>query len=96
MGELAKRIAISDPGTFEYSAAGPNRDGHVRLLRSPEENDPRGRTQAYQRLGRLRQGRARRPRREIPGQGSLLDELDKADANEESAGVTEGEVEDTP
>lgn len=96
VGETARRIATSDPGTFEYSAPAPNHDGHIKLLHSPEENDPRGRTQAYQRLGRLRPGRARRLRPEIPGQGSLLDELDKADGNDESADVIVVEAEDTP
>jgi hypothetical protein len=97
VGEAVSRIAAADSGTFEFFPATGNHDGHVKFLHNPEENDPRGRTQGFQRLARLRQGRLRRPRPEVPGQGSLLDELDKADNGDESADADadEAEAEDT-
>jgi hypothetical protein len=76
VGEASERIASADPDTFEYHPAAGNHDSFVKLLRTPEDNDPRGRTQAYQKLGRARQ-RRRAP--QVPGQLSLLDELEEAD-----------------
>lgn len=83
VAQAARDICADSGGTFEFSPARGNHEAFIRVLRSPEENDPRGRTQGYQGLART----ARRPgrkRQEVPGQGSLLDELDKADGSEES------------
>jgi len=90
VGRAAKEIAVSDPATFEYNPPKGNHDGFVKFLRNPEENDPRGRTQGYQRLARSGQRTVRR-RPEARGQMSLLDELDKADISEESAAMEEEE-----
>jgi len=81
-GQATREVAENAPSNFEYHPAQGNHDAYIRFLHSPEENDPRGRTQGYQRLARTAQ-RQRRQRPEIPGQGSLLDELDKADSGEE-------------
>lgn len=78
-GEVARRIASADPGTFEYHPPAGNHDGFVKLLRTPEDNDPRGRTQGYQRLARVRQTRRRGPDPTASGQLSLLDQLEEAD-----------------
>ena len=68
VGEAARAIANGDPATFEYHPAAANRDGLVRFLRTPEDNDPRGRTQAYQAL-------ARGPRRRRRGVAEDPDQL---------------------
>jgi len=84
VGQAVRNIAANAATTFEYCPSQGNHDAFVKFLHSPEQNDPRGRTQGYQGLARTAQ-RTRRRRPEIPGQGSLLDELEKADGNEESA-----------
>jgi len=93
IGEAARRIATSDNATFRYSPTSGNHDGHVRFLRSPEDNDPRGRTQAYQRLARLGQARLTADRREASAQASLLDELDRADVDNGDDAAPVGAVE---
>lgn len=92
VGEAARVIAQSDTATFEYHGPAPNDagGGFVRLLRSPEANDPRGRTQAYQALARSSQARRRRTRQHDPDQLDLLQELaqaDDEDATEEGEGM---------
>lgn len=77
VGDAARQIAAADPDTFEYHPTAGNHDGFVKLLRTPEENDPRGRTQTYQKLARIRQRKPPAP--QVPGQLSLLDELEEAD-----------------
>jgi hypothetical protein len=94
VGQAAKEVAASAATTFEYCPPQGNHDAFVKFLHSPEQNDPRGRTQGYQGLARTAQ-RPRRRRPEIPGQGSLLDELEKADSNEESALLEEEEGDET-
>jgi hypothetical protein len=83
VGESARKLASEHPDTFQYNSPTKNHDGFVKFLHSPEENDPRGRTQSYQRLARRGQGSRRRPP-VIEGQGNLLDELEKVDDNDES------------
>jgi hypothetical protein len=83
VAEAARNIAAEYSENFQYNGPAKNHDGHIKLLRSPEENDPRGRTQGYQRLARRGQS-PRRRRQVIEGQGNLLDELEKADDNEDS------------
>jgi hypothetical protein len=92
--QAAREVAASAATTFEYFASQGNHEAFVKFLYSPEQNDPRGRTQGYQRLARTAQ-RPRRRRPEIPGQGSLLDELDKADSNEEPAALEAEEGDET-
>jgi hypothetical protein len=77
VSDAVRCIAAAEPGTFEYHPAAGNHDGFVKLLRTPEDNDPRGRTQAYQRFARTRQRKRVAP--EVHGQLSLLDELEEAD-----------------
>jgi hypothetical protein len=56
-----RTIADQEPDTFAYEpGTSTRRDDLVRLLKTPEERDPRGRTQAYQAL-RDRSGRRRGP-----------------------------------
>jgi hypothetical protein len=47
VGEAAREVAKTDPATFSYDPPTANRDGLVRLLKTPEDNDTRGRTQSY-------------------------------------------------
>jgi hypothetical protein len=91
VGEVVQRIAVTDPDTFEYHSASGNHDAFVKLLRTPEDNDPRGRTQGYQRLARTRQ--RKRPSLPVPGQTSLLDELEEAD--NEGRNTVEEDAEET-
>ncbi|TDV52455.1 hypothetical protein [Actinophytocola oryzae] len=81
VGEAARQIAQSDTATFEYHPPPPNDPncGFVRFLRTPEDNDPRGRTQAYQALARSSQLRRKRTRQHDPDQLDLLQELLQAD-----------------
>jgi hypothetical protein len=80
VSDAARLIAERDPLIFKFHAPSPNREGWVSLLKTPESNDPRGRTQAYQALSRPDQARrGRKGSGIIPGQTNLLDELDKAD-----------------
>lgn len=95
VGEAARRIAERDPSVFKYHGPPPNRDGWVTLLKTPESNDPRGRTQSYQAL--TRPGQSRRGRRRsaiVEGQMDLLEELDKAD--EGTFDSREQQAEETP
>lgn len=94
VAEAAQRIAAADPETFEYHPAAPNHDSFVKLLRTPEDNDPRGRTQAYQKLARTRQ--RKRPAPQIPGQTSLLDELEEADNEGRTTADGDDETGGTP
>lgn len=79
----ARRLAKAQPEQFEYRpSTGARRDPVLGILKTPEEHDPRGRTQAYQALARsatAARGR-RRPRPQLEGQlDLLLDELDAGD-----------------
>jgi hypothetical protein len=85
--EAARRIAKADSGTFAYEAGTANREAMVRVLRTPEDNDTRGRTQAYQALARTGDTRRRRRRVSDPNQLDLFQELDEAD---------DGDEDDTP
>lgn len=92
VAEAARRIAAEDPATFMVEPATANRDGLVRLLRTPEDNDPRGRTQAYQALARRSHTRPRRAARSNPDQFDLLQELEQDDdlADEDDGPNDEG------
>ncbi len=79
-------IASGQPDNFSYEGrTGRRQEGLVRILRTPEDFDLRGRTQAYQAIGR--QGRPPRRRRPLvdPNQLDLLGELDAADTGEEDS-----------
>ncbi len=76
--QAARHIAATESTYFEYVQGGGNNDDLVRLLRTPEDNDPRGRTQAYQALGRGRQVRKRSPKVD-PNQLDLLREVEQVD-----------------
>jgi hypothetical protein len=91
IGEAARMIAQSDASTFEYYGPKPNDagGGFVRLLKTPEDNDPRGRTQAYQALARSSQVRRKRTRQHDPDQLDLLQELAQAD-DEDTTEAGEG------
>lgn len=78
VGEAVRGLAAADPATLSFEAPAPNRDGLVRMRRTPEDNDPRGRTQAYQALARTGQIR-RRATTADPNQLDLLAVLDQAD-----------------
>ncbi len=72
---------------FEYRprSEGPAEPA-VRLLRFPEEADPRGRTQQYQALRRQSE-QTRRKSPEIPGQLDLLaQEAEQLDDRDEANG----------
>jgi hypothetical protein len=90
IGEAARLIAESDAATFEYHGPTANDAGYVRLLKTPEDNDPRGRTQAYQALARSSQPRRKKTRPHDPDQLDLLRELMQAD-DEEDHVADEGE-----
>ncbi len=74
----ARRAADADSVHWQFRGpTGIDDEGIVRILASPEQADPRGRTQQYQAIrSRLERGRRRRPRLEIPGQGSLFEDSD--------------------
>jgi hypothetical protein len=76
--QAVRHIADTESTYFEYVAGGGNNDDVVRLLRTPEDNDPRGRTQAYQALARGRQMRKRSPKVD-PNQLDLLREVEQVD-----------------
>jgi hypothetical protein len=95
VGEAAREVAKADPATFSYDPPTANRDGLVRLLKTPEDNDTRGRTQSYQALARKDHTYRRRPRQLDPNQLDLLSELEQAeDVRDEDD--TQDEEEGTP
>lgn len=73
----ARAIADAEPDTFAYQSATGHHEALVRVLRTPEGNDPRGRTQAWQANGRPRH--TQRRREPDPNQMDLLRELDVTD-----------------
>ncbi|MBQ0990409.1 hypothetical protein KBX08_09940 [Micromonospora sp. H61] len=71
------KIVEAAPDRFAFDPpANVRPEGLIRFLRTPEDHDPRGRTQAYQALARTGQGASRR-RRVVPNpdQMDLLSEL---------------------
>lgn len=89
VAEAAGRVAEEDPATFQFVSTSSVREGLVRILRTPEDNDLRGRTQAYQAVGRPAGARRRRPRQEIPGQLDLLAALEPSDNDDTEESATE-------
>jgi hypothetical protein len=74
MSQAARRICAQASDNYLYQPDSQNREATVYILRTPEDADPRGRTQAYQALAR-RGGAPRRPRAEAPGQAPLFESL---------------------
>jgi len=70
-----RRIAQADPANFHYQPPLPNEPAIMHMIRTPEANDPRGRTQAYQALAR-RPGGRRCAQAVDPRQFDLLAELE--------------------
>jgi hypothetical protein len=94
VGRAVARMVEAAPDRFAYDPpAGPRQEGAVRFLRTPEDLQRRGRTQAYQALSRI--GKQTKARREpvIKGQLDLLRELDATDNGEEDppTAVDDGE-----
>lgn len=88
------RIVSAAPDRFAYDRkTGSRPEGLVRFLKTPEDLDPRGRTQAYQALGRSGRPQRSRPTAD-PNQLDLLQELDIGDNDEEDSVVPgeEGEA----
>ncbi len=94
VGAAVKRIAQDRPDNYRYR---PRTEGHqepaVEILRSPEDLDPRGRTQAYQAIGRP----PRRHRKGMPPPAGQLEldlatkELERLEAAEAGDGAEEEE-----
>jgi hypothetical protein len=85
--EAAVRAIVDDqPDKFAYEGrTGRRQEGLIRFLRTPEDFDLRGRTQAYQAIGRQGRPSGRRRSRVDPNQLDLLGELDAADTGEEDS-----------
>jgi len=77
--DALRQIATAEPEMFEYQVRTGNHDPRVRFLRTPEDNDPRGRTQGYQALARPAHTRHRRRPADDPDQLDLLRELEETD-----------------
>lgn len=77
--QALRQIGQDEPTQFQYQPSTGTRDSTVRFLRTPEDNDPRGRAQAYQALARPAHTR-RGPRfADHPDQLDLLTELEDAE-----------------
>jgi len=74
VASAARRAAEADSQHLEYRPpTNAEPDGLIRILATPEQADPRGRTQQYQAIqGRLGGGNRRARRAEIEGQGNLF------------------------
>ncbi len=81
VGEAARKIANADSTSFTFQSpmAGDQDGGVVHLLKSPEENDLRGRTQGYQALMRGNRARRKKAAPADPNQLDLLQVLEQAD-----------------
>lgn len=96
--EALREIATDEPNQFLYQRRTGNRGATVRFLRTPEDNDTRGRTQAYQALARP----AHTPHGprfiDDPDQLDLLDLLSELDHAEDVGGDRddEGSEEEKP
>lgn len=75
VGNVCRSIAQSDSAVFVYQPPAGNDEGVMHLRRTPEDNDPRGRTQAYQALARRPGSRKRIPSPDLR-QPDLFSELD--------------------
>lgn len=73
-----RSICGDEPDTFAFQGNTGTHEAQVRILRTPEDNDPRGRTQAWQANGRPRNTQ-RKAREKNPDQLDLLSALEMAD-----------------
>lgn len=73
-----RAICADEPDAFALQGNTGTHEALVRILRTPEDNDPRGRTQAWQANGRPRNA-ARKARETNPDQLDLLSALELAD-----------------
>lgn len=89
VADAAAGIAADDPASFQVVPTTNVREGLVRILRTPEDNDARGRTQAYQAVGRPAATRRKQKKPEIPGQLDLLAALETRDNDGTEEPVTE-------
>lgn len=79
----AERLSAAAPETFEFRAPTQSRDyAVVRVQDSPEQSDPRGRTQRYQSIKSRMTGASGEPVGEV--QGSLFDDVDLAEELEKA------------
>lgn len=95
--DCSREIAAAQPASFTYvpgSRGSGAREPLVRFLRSPEDNDNRGRTQAYQALARRGQPR-RRSRPVDPDQPDLFEALGPPANDDEHTDVERDEQVDT-
>jgi hypothetical protein len=87
VSQAARRIAQQMADNYTFQPSSERREAAIRILKTPEEADPRGRTQAYQALARRAGGGPRRrPRPESSGQvgfESLVQELGATEDSEE-------------
>ncbi|MGW2832099.1 hypothetical protein [Streptomyces sp. NPDC001286] len=73
--QRAARLVVGEhPGTYRYTTEPGGGEGFITILRTPEDYDARGRTQAYQALSRVSQTRSKRSQVD-PNQLDLLHEL---------------------
>jgi hypothetical protein len=89
VSQAAGRIAEQYRDNYVFQPSSERREAAVRILKTPEDADPRGRTQGYQALARRRGEPRRRLKPEIPGQTqfeSVLEELEAADNTDEEGG----------
>jgi hypothetical protein len=92
VGWAVTKIIAENPDRFAYEPPAKSRpEGLVRFLRTPEDFDRRGRTQAYQALSRVGKGAKGRPPPVSPGQLDLLRELDATDNDEEDSQTVDEE-----
>lgn len=92
---VARELAAETPETFVFvPALGNENEAVVRILRTPEDNDPRGRTQAYQALTRSGSRRPRTSRRSNPDQLDLLKLVETGDDGEPGGTDEQGEEDD--
>jgi hypothetical protein len=96
IADAARRAAAPSDRTLRTFPRTTPVNGLVKILRTPEDNDPRGRTQAYQAVGRESiTPRRRKTRPEIPSQLDLLAELyvgDNDGSGAPDAAEQEGEL----
>jgi hypothetical protein len=83
-----REIVQDEPDTFAYQPDSGSTHALVRVLRTPEDNDPRGRAQAWQATGRRRHPAPRLDPN--PDQLDLLNELDTAEDLADDEAESEG------
>jgi hypothetical protein len=92
VSQAARRIARQASDNYVFQPDSRTREATVRILKTPEDADRRGRTQGYQALARRGGQRQRRPREEIPGQAPLFELLlDEIETDTEEEGGDDSE-----